>query len=259
MRRDYKEIIDRYLDHFNPDNDFIEAITKDLIADKPDKHLEDLIMFIINDARDISDGNIIYGVNDVLIHHFNSLSNDDIVKFCTEYAEYEHWALAFSCHIDPDDGEWDIRKIEAFSAAESLLLIFAYYHHFAYPSEWFNSNTQSFIEPTEQVSPSLTPNPNDSSFDSFIIYDDKPSFKEAMTKLVSGKKGKNAAIYIYAAVSGGYMSKPSFTTLQNIFGIGGTKQGFNSAYQLFVLYPNSYINDISIASNALQKVLNNQE
>ncbi len=246
MRRDYKEIIDRYLDYFNPDNDFIEAITKDLIADKPDKHLEDLIMFIINDARDISDGNITYGVKDVLIHHFNSLSNDDIVKFCKEYAEYEQWALAFSCHVDPEEGEWNVRKIEAFSASESLLLIFAYYHHIAYPSEWFND-----------ASPSITPNHADTSIDNFIIYDDKPSFKEAMSKLINGKKGKNAAIYIYVAVIGGYMSKPSFSTLQTAFGIEGTKQGFNSAYQLYVLYPNSYSNDISAAENALQKVLNN--
>lgn len=51
---------------------------------------------------------------------------------------------------------------------------------------------------------------------------------ERLRKLMEGKKGKDAALIIFAAVKEGWMTKPSFTQVENEFGDIGSKANFNN-------------------------------
>lgn len=71
----------------------------------------------------------------------------------------------------------------------------------------------------------------ENTIEHYIASDDKETTIQAIKSLVCGKKGKQAAVYIYVAVYNGYMSKPTFDILKEAFGIIGTKQAFNTAYK----------------------------
>lgn len=93
------------------------------------------------------------------------------------------------------------------------------------------------------------------SIEKYIIYDDKERLVQALKKLVQGKKGKTAAVYIAVAVTDGYMRKPTFDILENKLGVERTRQAFNTAYDKYMKSADTYSTELNPARAALKRIL----
>ena len=223
MIKDYKKIWEQQPIQYDKE---VEAA---LVADAPNDELETIINFIIQDGRGYTDDLLNPGTGD-LINYFTTISDDDIDKFCTEYADYRYWAELMVKYVEfnPDlQKGWTYYR----EKAKNILSIFEYHHDKTLPKFWFKNKTSQTISPAPVQKPSTPPQSNSSdSIDAYILVKNKEAFKAMMTRLLKGKKGKNAASLVYGAVQNGYMQKPTFSILQSAFGIIGVKQGFDKYY-----------------------------
>lgn len=60
-----------------------------------------------------------------------------------------------------------------------------------------------------------------------VEHSEKEKRLEKLHTLIDGKKGKEAGLYILAAIKIGWIRKPTFTQVKNEFQLTGSKQGFN--------------------------------
>lgn len=246
MRRDYEKI---FRQQVIVEFDDFQAFENDIILDRPDHHIEDLVRAIVNDAITDEGLSLGWSVRDS-IDHLQTFTDEDIHKFCTEFREYEFWALYAPIFVDADEDNY-MTKLYCKAAANSLLAIFDYYHSVAYPRYWFKTHNASAPE----VAPTPAPLPKPSiSIDSFIITDNKDAFKAAMSKLLTDTKGKQAAIYIYMAVQKGYLKKTPAPLLQSAFHFDGTISAFNNAFSKIVATPKQYRTDLDDAFAAFSQV-----
>lgn len=224
MIKDYKKIWEQQPIQYD------KEVETALVADAPNDELETIINFIIQDGRGYTDDLLNPGTGD-LINYFTTISDDDIDKFCTEYADYRYWAELMVKYVEfnPDlQKGWTYYR----EKAKNILSIFEYHHDKTLPKFWFKNKTSQTISPAPVQKPSSPPQTNSSdSIDSKILVENKKAFKAVMTRLLNGNMGKDAALIVNGAVKNGYMIKPSFTILKSAFGITGSKQAFNNAYK----------------------------
>lgn len=93
------------------------------------------------------------------------------------------------------------------------------------------------------------------SIEQYINGTDKETIIRAINSLVRGKKGKQPAVIIAAAVLDGYMSKPTFDILKEAFGIEGSKTGFNKYYGLYTAAKCTRMSDVGAAKAALKNAI----
>lgn len=131
MRRDYKTILKEKNIEYN------EGLLDDLIADQPDKELDNSLTYIYEDSRDCWDR--LPDIDAIeIIDHFVSLSDEQIILFCKDISEYESWAQLAENYADYDI---NVRKKQAdlLETAEIILMVFKYYHEKIKPRQYLNS------------------------------------------------------------------------------------------------------------------------
>ena len=89
-------------------------------------------------------------------------------------------------------------------------------------------------------------------FDSIVIGDADGKIVKAIHKVIDGQKGKNVALYIWACIEIGWITKPTFTQVQDEFGDIGNKSGFNKYLANNGLFTEE---EKTGAQNALKRVL----
>lgn len=97
------------------------------------------------------------------------------------------------------------------------------------------------------------------AIEKYVTINKKDMIIQAIKNLVSGKKGKQAAVIIAVAVTDGYINKPNFNTLKEAFCIEGTKQAFNKAYTLYTEDKTTRKGEIEAARAAIKKVIEELE
>lgn len=97
------------------------------------------------------------------------------------------------------------------------------------------------------------------AIEKYVTINKKEMIVQAIKNLISGKKGKSAAVIIAVAVADGYINKPTFDILKEAFGITGSRQAFNKAYSNYVGKGDTYEHELSAAKEALKKVIEELE
>lgn len=126
MRRDYKEIFN------NKPIRYQEDVEDDLIADQPNEELYNILNYILDDARNCVNEPP-DGEPDDYICHFNSLSDEQIMRFCDDYKEYEYWAKLTITYLDFNKKMHDDR-INILEKANFIITIFNYLYEKIKPS-----------------------------------------------------------------------------------------------------------------------------
>ena len=224
MIKDYKKIWEQQPISYD------KEVETALVADAPNDELETIINFIIQDGRGYTDDLLNPGTGD-LINYFTTISDDDIDKFCTEYADYRYWAELMVKYVEfnPDlQKGWTYYR----EKAKNILSIFEYHHDKTLPKFWFKNKTSQTIsqKPVQKLSTPFPTTIQNDKIDSYILVKNKEAFKAVMTRLLNGKKGKAAAHLVLGAVRSRYMMKPCFAILQSAFGIVGSSTAFNNFY-----------------------------
>ena len=97
------------------------------------------------------------------------------------------------------------------------------------------------------------------SIDDYIRYDNRGKREQiikAIDELVRGKKGKDAAIIIAAAVSLRYIDRPPTRMLQSVFGIVGWKSGFDKYFRIYTESKDTKIQkELERSADMLKKIV----
>ena len=131
MKRDYEKLCNLLLIPYD------QAVERDLIEDMPDNDLHNLISFLIDDALNYSNDNVSYGTR-AYIRRFESVTDEQLNRFCMEFSEYEYWAKLMLSYLEFNKN-WRVEKISCKNAANNILSIFDYYHTKTVPKLWLDN------------------------------------------------------------------------------------------------------------------------
>lgn len=245
MRRDYKNE-----DIF--DGDF-DAYVKDMIADCPNHNITNILHYMVNDAINDEGKPVLYGHRDS-IKSFNTIPDDEIYRFCIKHSDYDAWAFQMTLYLYENKDAPLRAKCFCEPVANTVMTIFDYYRFTILPRYWLKG-TLPIPGTINSPSPlNSSSEPVSDPIDSYILYTDKNKFKDSMSLLLQGTKGKQSAIYIYMAINHGFMKRASAPLLQNAFKFGGSLAAFNDYFSKISTTPKQYHVELDDAYAALSQL-----
>ena len=198
------------------------------------KEVDGLWVLLINDIRewksDVQDedkmlfaGTVFIMVKKILCHHCESRYCDTI---------YDMLDAAIEEKLSIPDAQEHQQFLDRLLECSDMLS--EWVNQYEDCDEWLSEEIEEAASlPMEEELPKMERNarkkgrPKSTLKDKMI--DDADGCKlERLRKLMKRKKGKDAALIIFAAVKEGWMPRPSFTQVENEFGDIGSKANFNN-------------------------------
>lgn len=156
------------------------------------------------------------------------LSKNDILKFAESVEDKVHLCWLLFCRMPfprTPQGESECERLNRAIIWIETKYGFDWDYEYEQPIKTIDE--ESRIQSNE-------PQPDKKEdIEKYVTINKKDMIIQAIKNLVSGKKGKQAAVIIAVAVADGYINKPTFDILKEAFGIIGTKQAFNHAYKMY--------------------------
>lgn len=168
------------------------------------------------------------------------LSKNDILKFAESVEDKVHLCWLLFCRMP------STKTARAETECERLSMAMAWIQT-KYGFDWDGEyQDESTIKPTDdedkatfealnenRIQSNEPQQDKEKAIEKYVIINKKDMIIQAIKNLVSGKKGKQAAVIIAVAVTDGYINKPTFDILKEAFGITGSRQAFNKAYKMY--------------------------